>query len=137
MCHIKKKYLKNSIKIENIENIENIQYFRTKIADIYPIYINYIYRRYISSQSCPQHTSDTENSVTSLNKAALRPNKASFFCFKKSLARRLGGMAPLASLPWLHPCITNAQTVAVQQLAVRPVTVMGHPLLSVLGGVTC
>jgi len=39
MCHIK-KYLKNSIKIENIENVENIRYFRTKILNIYPIYIN-------------------------------------------------------------------------------------------------
>ena len=48
MCHIK-KYLKNSIKIENIENI---RYFRTKISDIYLIYINDIYRRYISSQTC-------------------------------------------------------------------------------------
>ena len=43
MCHIKKCF-KNSIKIENIENI---RYFRTKISDIYPIYINDIYRRYI------------------------------------------------------------------------------------------
>jgi len=40
MCHIK-KYLKDSIKIENIANI---RYFRTKISDIYPIYINDIYR---------------------------------------------------------------------------------------------
>ena len=39
MCHIK-EYFKNSIKIENIENI---RYFRTKISDIYPIYINDIY----------------------------------------------------------------------------------------------
>ena len=31
-----------------MENIENIRYFRTKISDIYPIYINDIYRRYIS-----------------------------------------------------------------------------------------
>jgi len=40
MCHIK-KYFKNSRKIENIENI---RYFRTKISDIYRIYINDIYR---------------------------------------------------------------------------------------------
>ena len=53
MCHIK-KYLKNSIKIENIENI---RYFRTKISDIYPIYINDIYRRYISSQPWMIHQS--------------------------------------------------------------------------------
>ena len=30
--------------------MENILYFRTKISDIYLIYINDIYRRYISSQ---------------------------------------------------------------------------------------
>ena len=29
--------------MENIENIENIRYFRTKMQDIYPIYINAIY----------------------------------------------------------------------------------------------
>ena len=50
MCHIK-KYFKNSKKNENRENI---QYFR-KISHIYPIYINDIYRRYISSQPCSTH----------------------------------------------------------------------------------
>jgi len=51
LCH-SKKYFKNSIKIKNIKNIENILYFRTKISAIYPIYINDIYQRYISSQTC-------------------------------------------------------------------------------------
>ena len=38
------------LKIKNNIKIKNIQYFRTKISDIYPIYINDTYRRYISSQ---------------------------------------------------------------------------------------
>ena len=54
MCHIK-----NILKTRQKLKISKISDIVEKISDIYPIYINDIYRRYISSQPCTPQINST------------------------------------------------------------------------------